>query len=105
MWLYCLFLCCPSVHPVRRQFLQLACCTAAVALMHSFSYTVSLLCCPAAQLGQFEVWPLYFDMPSGSQASLSVAFEPQEVGTHDETLVLVCDNCQVGPGPTLQVFA
>lgn len=27
---------------------------------------------------------------------LSVAFEPHEMGVAQETLVLVCDNCQVG---------
>lgn len=42
-----------------------------------------------------QVWPLFFDLAPGTEAVLSVGYEPQDMGVHEESLVVVCDNCQV----------
>eukprot|EP00798_Chlamydomonas_sp_ICE-L_P024309 gene24309-9913_t len=48
-----------------------------------------------AQVGPFQVWPLFLDMQPGDEVSLSVAYEPQSIGSDEERLLIVCDNCQV----------
>eukprot|EP00198_Chlamydomonas_reinhardtii_P001982 XP_001691318.1 flagellar associated protein [Chlamydomonas reinhardtii] len=48
-----------------------------------------------AVVGQFKIWPLYFEMAAGEQLGLNVSYEPTEWGNTEERLVLVCDNCQV----------
>jgi hypothetical protein len=40
------------------------------------------------------VWPLYYDLPPGEEVVLNVGFEPTDMGSHEQKLVLVCDNCQ-----------
>jgi hypothetical protein len=54
------------------------------------------MCAPStqAQVGPFEVWPLYFDLQRGDEVTLSAGFEPNAIGRHEERFVMVCDNCQ-----------
>ncbi|MEW5318142.1 MAG: hypothetical protein WDW38_009388 [Sanguina aurantia] len=51
-----------------------------------------------------SLWPLTddadsealdMDVASGRRRNLGVSFSPQAMGTHEERLIIVCDNCQV----------
>ncbi|KAJ9523120.1 hypothetical protein QJQ45_023889 [Haematococcus lacustris] len=53
------------------------------------------VCATTASWLALHVWPLFFDMARGDEVVINVGFEPHQMGTARERLVLVCDNCQV----------
>lgn len=48
-----------------------------------------------ASVGPFRIWPLFLNMAAGEESNLGVSFSPEVMGSHQERLIIVCDNCQV----------